>query len=65
MKIFGNILIVIGAGIFIYSFFVPTSIKKENSNEQNIQALGNFNFITMGLIFLIVGVLSRQGIWKY
>lgn len=64
MKIFGLIMIIAGIGLFIYGSVSGTLLKKENSVEQNITALKNTDLQIVGLIFLIIGILSRQGLWE-
>lgn len=63
MKIFGNIMISIGLLILIYTLFVPVGFDSSDSVEGQIQSVNNKANSSFGFIFIIVGILGRQGLW--
>lgn len=63
-KIVGTIALILGFIMITYSLFIPTTVKKENTSEENITALRNHNLITSGFIIFIFGILIRQGMWE-
>lgn len=65
MKTFGLIAVIFGAAIFLYALFANISIRNSDSIDDRLKAEGYMNTAAFGLIFFTMGILSRQGLWKF